>query len=595
MPAKYSHVKKRPLKKSLNGNGTHTHTSQKENKKPNPLADRSLLKPLSPAAQLERAIAKMLLIRFEQDIARLFSTHIHSVALQQLPTFMARCLTVAGPGWVAINADSEEIKDFFRGAIGMDLRQAGDRVATKSVLWSYTALRHFATSNNVHICRTRGLHSHGLLPHYQALEAHLQTLQAAPPATFSKPPHLGPLTAGLRTLEKKYEAKYKKVPVGSSEWDSEWRLKMRIGYERLTETLWRVAQEFDVRGYGTVLREKLSSNWCDCGCSTDHLSEVCERTVKEGEMDSKVRLGKGREWDGRGSGVSGWDTHEEEDVWEVELDFVSPDPDECEAHPMESDMTVGELMEWRYIRAEREKEQGNAAFKKGDYNQAIKHYKFAYQIEPEIPHYNLNLAAAYLKISEWVKAENACDTALGQHKSVKGYWRRAQARKAQGRLPEAVRDLRALTRLQPDNPEALSELQKLAPPSLRPQSPKARADAPSPSSTTLSSASSSSSAGPSSLSSFSSLGRNGSTIPRDSPSPNPDSFAFTRTYKDDFKLKVSSLPVTIDIPVNLPPLAVGQNDRVTRSSLASLPPTNSHTKLESFQYPSWERYMVQKV
>ena len=52
-----------------------------------------------------------------------------------------------------------------------------------------------------------------------------------------------------------------------------------------------------------------------------------------------------------------WDTADEEDVWDVELDFVSPDPDEYEAHPIESDMTVGELMEWRYIRAEREKEQ----------------------------------------------------------------------------------------------------------------------------------------------------------------------------------------------------------------------------------------------
>ena len=257
-------------------------------------------KPLSPVAQLERAIAQMLLIRFEQDIARLFSTHIYWVASLQLPTFMTRCLTVAGPGWVAINADSDQIKDFFRGAIAMDLRQAGDRVATKSVLWSYTALRHFATSNNVHICRTRGLYSHGLLPYYPSLKAHLETLQASPPPTFSKPPHLGPITDGLRGLEKKLEAKYKKIPAGSSEWDSEWKLKVRTGYERLTDTLWQVAQEFDVRGYGTVLREKLSSNWCDCGCSTDHLSEVCERTVKEGELESKVRAGKGREWDGRG-------------------------------------------------------------------------------------------------------------------------------------------------------------------------------------------------------------------------------------------------------------------------------------------------------
>lgn len=49
------------------------------------------------------------------------------------------------PGWIAANARGDEIKDFFRAAIAMDLRQAGERVATKSVLWSYTALRHFVS------------------------------------------------------------------------------------------------------------------------------------------------------------------------------------------------------------------------------------------------------------------------------------------------------------------------------------------------------------------------------------------------------------------------------------------------------------------
>ena len=55
-----------------------------------------------------------------------------------------------------------------------------------------------------------------------------------------------------------------------------------------------------MRGYGIVLREKLTTKWCDCGCSTDHLGEVCERTVREDEEDSGIRPGKEREWDGRG-------------------------------------------------------------------------------------------------------------------------------------------------------------------------------------------------------------------------------------------------------------------------------------------------------
>lgn len=77
-------------------------------------------------------------------------------------------------------------------------------------------------------------------------------------------------------------------------------MKIRVGYERLVDALWTVAREFDVRGYGLILREKLTTKWCDCGCSTDHLGEVCERTVREEEEESGIRPGKEREWDGRG-------------------------------------------------------------------------------------------------------------------------------------------------------------------------------------------------------------------------------------------------------------------------------------------------------
>lgn len=34
---------------------------------------------------------------------------------------------------------------------------------------------------------------------------------------------------------------------------------------------------------------------------------------------------------------------------------------------------------------------------------AIKHYENAYRIEPEIPHYQLNLAAAHLKLQKYVQ------------------------------------------------------------------------------------------------------------------------------------------------------------------------------------------------
>lgn len=100
---------------------------------------------MNSIAHMERCIARILLLRYQQDIARLFSTRLHNVALEYIPKLIHHCVALTGPGWIANNADSEEIKDFFRSAIAMDLRQSGERVATKSVLWSYTALRHFVS------------------------------------------------------------------------------------------------------------------------------------------------------------------------------------------------------------------------------------------------------------------------------------------------------------------------------------------------------------------------------------------------------------------------------------------------------------------
>ena len=57
-----------------------------------------------------------------------------------------------------------------------------------------------------------------------------------------------------------------------------------------------------------------------------------------------------------GSGVYGWGTEEEEDIWELELDFGGGVERAGEG---ETEMTVGELTEWRYIKAEREKELVN--------------------------------------------------------------------------------------------------------------------------------------------------------------------------------------------------------------------------------------------
>lgn len=154
MPAKYSHVKKRQSPKKQAKRDQHAQQHEHKHRghddghthvHPNPQTDRCVTHAMA-MAKLERTISRILLIRFEQDIVRLFSTHLYYVALQHLPTFVIRCTTVGGPSWVAANTECDEIKDFLRGALTMDMRQAGDRVATKSVLWTYTALRHFVSA-----------------------------------------------------------------------------------------------------------------------------------------------------------------------------------------------------------------------------------------------------------------------------------------------------------------------------------------------------------------------------------------------------------------------------------------------------------------
>ena len=47
-------------------------------------------------------------------------------------------------------------------------------------------------------------------------------------------------------------------------------------------------------------------------------------------------------------------TEDEEDIWELDLDFGGIDPDESDG--LDADMTIGELMEWRYFKAEKAKE-----------------------------------------------------------------------------------------------------------------------------------------------------------------------------------------------------------------------------------------------
>jgi tetratricopeptide (TPR) repeat protein len=61
--------------------------------------------------------------------------------------------------------------------------------------------------------------------------------------------------------------------------------------------------------------------------------------------------------------------------------------------------------------AENEKQKGNDAFRAKEYKQAVEYYSRALQYVPGAPVILSNRAMAYIKASQWDKAEADCDTA----------------------------------------------------------------------------------------------------------------------------------------------------------------------------------------
>lgn len=232
-----------------------------------------------------------------------------------------------------------------------------------------------------------------------------------------------------------------------------------------------------------------------------------------------------------------------------------------------------------------------------------------------MPHYNLNLAAAYLKINEYVATLIPLISILKSllvgfkpNAPVIPLYRNIEVSKDIGgeRKPVKVRDglrthskvnnqltrpchseltqpsdLRAALKLQPSNVEAAAELANIAPTKRH---------------TKTRTSPSSSMSTPTSSATGSSPHRTEVSDPcRPDVPANEDeaSLPFAKTYRDDFRLKISSLPLTIDVPVDLPPPFIGSHEKVRRA--APPPPTSVPTRIETFSYPNWERYVIQKI
>lgn len=64
-----------------------------------------------PTQEMERTISRIIYLRFQQDVARLFSTHLNYVAHLHLPKLFSSIMLVSGPGWLAVNHNCETVKD----------------------------------------------------------------------------------------------------------------------------------------------------------------------------------------------------------------------------------------------------------------------------------------------------------------------------------------------------------------------------------------------------------------------------------------------------------------------------------------------------
>jgi tetratricopeptide (TPR) repeat protein len=94
------------------------------------------------------------------------------------------------------------------------------------------------------------------------------------------------------------------------------------------------------------------------------------------------------------------------------------------------------------------KEKGNEAFKKSDWDEAVKFYTKAIKLgekHKELSVFYKNRAAAYLKLEDWEKAHNDCTKSLEiSPNDQKALFRRCQALEALERFEESFRDAKTI-------------------------------------------------------------------------------------------------------------------------------------------------------
>uniref|UniRef100_A0A8B9HLH0 Protein phosphatase 5, catalytic subunit n=1 Tax=Astyanax mexicanus TaxID=7994 RepID=A0A8B9HLH0_ASTMX len=117
--------------------------------------------------------------------------------------------------------------------------------------------------------------------------------------------------------------------------------------------------------------------------------------------------------------------------------------------------------EERSGRAEELKEKANNYFKEKDYENAIKYYTEALELNPSNAIYYSNRSLAYLRTECYGYALADATRALEIDKNyIKGYYRRATSNMALGKFKAALKDYETVVRVRPNDKDAKMKYQE---------------------------------------------------------------------------------------------------------------------------------------
>ncbi|CAC5381570.1 SPAG1 [Mytilus coruscus] len=124
--------------------------------------------------------------------------------------------------------------------------------------------------------------------------------------------------------------------------------------------------------------------------------------------------------------------------------------------------TAGMTDEEKIMRAGKEKDKGNEAFRAGDYEESIAYYTRSIKLHSTAASYN-NRAIAYLKISQWTNAAEDCNRVLHlEPDNIKALLRRGTAYKGIKEFSKSLQDYKQVLQLEPENKRAQDLIEELS-------------------------------------------------------------------------------------------------------------------------------------